>query len=623
MPKKYRRVITPNAAGDDYICSVFIDGREYPYESLGRISSENGDGATRTDSIYDTETGEIISRRTKNIISENNSKAHNYISCCDFAKSKNMPREFVEARGRHIMDICREKSDYLQASAGSTHETRGIIVVDIDCEPPKGVSDRDEIIKRTNETLRKKFEIFKAVGIPYPTSYQIHTTNGHVQLFWALEHEVRIKTLKWTKRPENGIPRNYAYFENLPAWGRFMRVSRFLNVIFGGDPAFTCWQIKNMFLSDPVFAGSFKTVWNSDGVWSDAEPAVPVMYPFAELHGAVMSCIGDPASERFRLLGKILDGFGAGKSAIADAIRGNDIPVGKNVLERYGVKKNRADKSRADINLGRNQFVRMTTFEVVRAYKNAIHMDDARIIVRKRLEDELKKHGRLGGTKNNSAYTENDFERDFSGTYFYATATYKEAGKFSEEQNERSRSQRAAKKNYRMSVMLNILERHPELIANKDKNNRVIKELMAEEGITFKSTRPVYDYKKELGIASNQHVLYKRNYRKADQGYDARIKRYNALVSGYRTVDKEMALPETKRGWEKRIRDIYDSRNDSDFKKRIRGTLNLHTEKPRTNQDTPVDPDNDPFLKCLEELWNNLNQNGHPRMFSHAYPLKT
>lgn len=590
MSKNYKRVIKANDNNDDYVCNVYINDVEYAYENLSHRSIENSDGITKKNQVIDVTTGEVIYETDKNIISTTNSKAHTYVTCCDFAKSKNMPREFVKANGRHIIEICKEKSDYLQASTGSTHEKRGIITVDKDLTLPENIKEKEDVIHWVNSMLEKYFSILNALKLPLPTSYQIHTTNGHFQMFWVLKQEIKIKTLKWSNRFYDCHGRKVAYFDNTPIWEMYMRTLRFLNIIFGGDPAFTGWQIKNMFLDDPIFIDSFKTMWNNNGSWTEQMPSKVVAYNFNKIHNSVMEHIKNPDSSKFKLLSDIMSGFGMSEYELKQLVCGNLLPT-KNILTKYGI--NVVRKPKTDINLGRNQFVRMKTYEVIRAYKNKISMDDARILVKSALTSELKKTGRLKGTKNNGIYSENDFERDFSGTFFHATETYHGKCPYTEEQLERSRQQRISKKTHKMICMLNILEKYPKLTANITKNNRQVLILLKKQGVEIKTTKSIYDYKKELGITTTQQKLYKKNYKFIDKKYDNCIKRYNELIGAYKTINLDMIEKECLEKWEKRLNNVYDKSNDMQFKQKQRTTLKYHTLKARQKEPVEIKFDND------------------------------
>lgn len=578
MASKYKYETVLNEAHDDYECLVHVNGKSYKFENINAISSTSPDGLFKTTTAFDTETGEIVYESTKNPISEQNSKAHTYMCSCDFAKSKKIPRIKVKANGKHIVELCKENSEYLQASTGSSHDKRGIVTVDIDTILPNGMNDPKIILEHVTHKLDERLELLRLLNIPLPSAYQVNLKNGHLQMQWFLVKEITIKTLNYTYVPvgNTNTHRKSFYLENLPKWKDYMRATRFLNILFDGDPAFTGWQIKNMFLSDPVFTKSFKTFWNVNGEFVEEQPKRVAATTFKRLYSNIYEYIESTEAPKYKLLRDIAEASGV-STFMLEHLANGAVTITDSILLQNGLQHRNNDV--VSLHFGRNQFTRMKTFEVIRTYRNHINMDDCRKLVKKMLVAAMKRNGVLSGTKNTGPYTEREFERDFRSAYTYAVATYKSLSAYTPEQRERAVSQIKAKKNNRLCMMLVFLEHHSELIPDTAKNAEKLMKLYSEQGITIKSRSTISTYKKNLGITKSQRKLSPKNYKFADEGYNQRAKRVNDLLSAYATIDREMLDKKKLFGWKKRIRDIYSSKMNSEFLKRKRNSSKIHKIK--------------------------------------------
>ena len=578
MASRYRYEPVLNEAHDDYECLVHINGKSYKFENISTISTTNADGTMKTTTAIDVETGEVIYESTRNPISEQNSKAHTYMCSCDFAKSKKIPRVKVKSDGKHIVELCRDNSEYLQASSGSSHDKRGIVTVDIDTVLPNDMNDPEIILKHVTHKLYERLDLLKMLGIPMPSAYQVNLKNGHLQMQWFLAQEITIKTLNYSYVPvgSTNTHRKSFYLENLPKWKEYMRATRFLNIMFDGDPAFTGWQIKNMFLSDPVFTKSFKTFWNVNGEFVEEQPRRVAATTFKKLYKHIYEYIESTETKKYRLLHDLAEASGI-STFMLEHLANGAVTITESILSQNGIKQ--SSHENIALCLGRNQFTRMKTFEVIRTFRNHISMDDCRKIVKKMLVAAMKQNGVLYGTKNTGPYTEKEFERDFRSAYLYGIATYKSISMYTAEQRERAASQIKAKKNYRLCMMLVFLESHSELIPDTAKNAEKLIKLYEEQGIIIKSRSTISTYKKNLGITKSQRKLSPKNYKYADEGYNQRARRVNDLVSAYATVDKEMLDPKKLAGWKKRIKDIYSKKMNSEFLKRKRTSSKIHKVK--------------------------------------------
>lgn len=577
MSKDFYYNIIPNESQDDYVCKVNIHGSEYDYENI-EYSNTIID-SQKTKRIINNETGELLLEKTSNCISDHNSMIHQYLNTSDVAKSKNMPRQKVEANGQHIIDICKQCSDFLQVSTGSSHDKRGIIVADIDLKCPDNVKTHRQKKEFANKYLLKKIELLSALGFPMPTSYQIHLTNGHVQVFWVLEKEIIIKKIACKEVFDNGRKRLGYYLDNTDVWEQYMKVLRCMNILYGGDAAFTGWQIKNMFLTDKIFKRSFQTIWNDNGTWSETEPQKIKKHKFQSMLDIVNDYVSDPKGEKFKIISDLMEGFGTPKKVFREIVC-NEFMMTENEKARFGLdpKTITTKKStQADLNYGRNQFVRMKVFEVVRAYKNHISSEKCKIIVYELLKSALKKYGVLKGTKNKGAYTKKDFDRDFDSTYKYATLTYDENkchyNKYTPEQRERAECQKRAKKNARLSILLVLLEEHPELIPDTNANSKKLIECFAKYEIDIKSVNTISNYKSQLGISKKQTKLSPKNYKKSDIGYDERMARIQELKSVHSKLDKSKMSDSKNKAWENRLKNLDTTRTDSRYKYRKRYSL--------------------------------------------------
>jgi len=578
MASRYRYEPVLNEAQDDYECLVHINGKSYKFENISTTSMTNADGTMKTTTAIDMETGEVVYESTRNPISEQNSKAHTHMCSCDFAKSKKIPRVKVKSDGKHIVELCKENSEYLQASSGSSHDKRGIVTVDIDTVLPNGMNDPEIILRHVTHKLHERLDLLKSLGIPMPSAYQVNLKNGHLQMQWFLFKEITIKMLNYSYVPvgDTNTHRKSFYLENLPKWKEYMRATRFLNIMFDGDPAFTGWQIKNMFLSDPVFTKSFKTFWNVNGEFVEEQPRRVAATTFKKLHNSIYEYIESTETKKYKLLHDLAEASGI-STFMLEHLANGAVTITDTILSQNGIRKKNTET--VSLHLGRNQFTRMKTFEVIRTFRNHIPIDDCRRIVKRMLVAAMKRNGVLHGTKNTGPYTEREFERDFRSAYLYGVATYKSLSMYTAEQRERAANQIKAKKNHRLCVMLVFLESHSELIPDTAKNAEKLIKLYEEQGIIIKSRSTISAYKKDLGIAKSQRKLSPKNYKHADEGYNQRAKRVNDLVSAYATVDREMLDPDKLAGWKKRIRDIYSKKMNSEFLKRKRASSKIHKVK--------------------------------------------
>lgn len=584
MPRKKHRVIEVNSEKTGYTYFYEYNGVRYAPDSLNEMSYERD--AQRTQTVYDKATGEILDSYSYDVVSAANSRTHLHYSGFDIAKDKTVPREIVPANGKPAIDLCRQYSDYIQVSAGSTHAKRGIVVCDIDLEMP---SSKVDTIDYVQSVMEKHFKNMEILGVSKPTSYQIHLTNGHVQAFWVLENEIFIKRQVTDFRIYAQVERKYYELVEVRANIEYHRLLSFYAYLMGGDQNYTGWQIKNMFISDEIFKDSFKTFWLDGDKYTDVEPQNMVKYAFQDLHKEIYGIISSPdkTDAFYNIIGKPKPT----KEEETDIIC-NKYKLSKTVQKKFNiVKKNK------EINVleGRNQFVRRKTFEFIRIYKNKLEMSRCRELVRAALNDALRKYGRLAGTKNNSPYTEREFERDFTGAYNYGVATYNPYRGYTDEQRRRAWKQAHDKKNVAQMAVLAILEEHPELIPSTRSNNKKIIELIPEynPNVKIKATNTIANYKKELGIKNTQKKLSPKNYKKTDKAYHARILRKHELRNTYIRKDETKITEHKKREWIKRISAIEGTQKVYDiYIKRKRFTSDLTSVEyvidEITNQTFPI-----------------------------------
>lgn len=565
---KIKTHIQKNHAGTGYECLYEFNGVLYPANSIKTFDKLQGNICTR--STYDINTGELLHTSVVDLISRNNSKAYMYKNGFEVAKDKNVPREKKLSNGQHIIDMCKEYSDYLQVSTGSQHDKRGIIAADLDLSIPENESDVKSFVL---DKLTKYFDRMNILGISLPTSYQIHLTNGHVQMFWVLEDEITIKKFKHKLITDLGITRKVYYFENTGLWSAYRRVQHFYAYLTDGDHNFTGWQIKNMFLTDEVFKDSFHTMWLNDDRYTEEEPENIKTYSFTVLHNEIYDIVKNPQKTDIFLN---IIGHGDIVEQEKEHMICDEFMLSKSVQAKFEIHK---EKKNIVISEGRNQFVRMKTYEFVRLYKNNISADRCRRMVKTALNAALKEHGKLPGTKNETPYTETDFERDFSGAYYHAVTTYTSYSGYTDEQRERAKKQLANKKNVAQMALLAVLEEHPELIPSTKPNNEKIAELITEynPNVIIKSYNTISNYKNELGIKNTQKKLSPKNYKKADKAYRERIVRKIELCNTYKEIKDTMYMSkEQKESWEKRMSTISSSKKVFDiYKKRKRLTSSL------------------------------------------------
>lgn len=579
--KDFEYYIHENQTKDDYVCDVVIKGEHFDKTEIE--TSITCFDNVKTRQTINNNTGEILLETQSNTISDNNTKVYSYLHSADFGKSKNVPRTKVYSGNKDIIDLCKEQSEYLQASTGTSHDKRGIITVDLDLKKPTNINTHAKTKKFVESYLQKRFALSKALGIPLPTSYQIHLTNGHVQLFWVLKKEIIIKEKNYNTIKENGKPRNFYYLDKKDLWNDYKKLLKFLSIFYDGDPAFTGWQIKNMFVSDKIYKKDFLTIWNDNGVWSETEPQTLKRYKFERLYEIIYEYISNPDSEKFKLLNRIMPPSNH-KTNFTELIFVEFMLDDPKIQKQLTQKNYKTVKSTcANLKYGRNQFVRMSVYATIRAFNNKISFKYCKIIVEECLSSAIKEYKKLKGTKNNTPYTKEDFNRDFASTYNHARLTYDKnkcnpSGYYSPEQRERAECQKRTKKNARLVTLLAILYENPNLIPYTHKNSIAIIKLFKIHNIIIKSTNTISNYKKQLNINKNQTRLSPKNYKFADYIYKEKNERYAELKKAFSNVNVEDKDNSYLNKWVRRIQNLNTTYADSIFLKDKRFSIKYHTK---------------------------------------------
>ena len=519
---RIRNIIKPNESGTDYVCYVHTKDGVYNKRDI-RTNVSRGNGR-KTTTYVDSSTGEVIYTRSVELVSDANSKFHIYSTCTDFAKSKNVPRIKVKSNGRHVCDINREYCTYLQCSTGATHRTRGIVAVDIDHLP---IDRTNDVVSEVRGLLEKRMGICKPLSIPLPSSYQIHCTNGHVQVFWVLDKEVVINDTRINEvECDDGSKRKMYTFLKNDNWGKYMNIMRFLSILLGGDPQFTGWQIKNMFFTpdakENVFAGEFRTIWRKGDEWVDSIPDEIEKCSFGDLDSVVDVFMSNPDDSLLSGFYDVASEYGIRTDSILMGLKlCSGFRMSKQAKDFYNITDEDIDKScdvkfRADaelVNMGRNQFVRMKTLEVIRRRRNKLTREYCYDVVKKEFAKAIK-DGILKGTfDKDREYTDSDFDRDFDCTFDYGTNNYKNL-MWSDKQRETAAKTNRSKKTRKLALLIEILDRNPSLIRNTARNNRKIIDLFKSEyDIEIKTVNTISSYKRELKLKDSQSRIGKRNYR--------------------------------------------------------------------------------------------------------------
>lgn len=589
---RIRNVIKPNENGTDYVCYVHTKNGVYDKRDVRTSVTRSNERKTTT--YVDSTTGEVIYTRSVELVSDVNSKFHIYSTCTDFAKSKNVPRIKVKSNGRHICDINREYSNYLQCSTGSTHRTRGIVAVDIDHIP---MDETNDIVSAVRGVIEKRIGICEPLSIPLPTSYQVHCTNGHVQVFWVLDEEVVINDVKVNEIPCNdgGKRRMYSFLKN-DSWGKYMNVMRFLSILLGGDPQFTGWQIKNMFFTpdanENVFAGEFKTIWRKGNKWVENVPDEIEKCGFADLDSVVDEFMTNPDDSLFSEFYDVASEYGIRMNSILTGLKlCSGFRMSKQAKEFYSITDDDIEKScdvnfMADaelVNMGRNQFVRMKTLEVIRRKKNKLTREYCYGVVRKEFEKAIR-NGIIRGTFNKDReYTESDFDRDFDCTFDYGTTNYKNL-MWSDEQRETAARTNRAKKTRKLAFLIEILDNNPILIRNTAKNNRKIIDIFKTDyGIEIKTVNTISAYKRELKLKDRQTKIGKRNYRaiakrsRDSETYSESVKNVFSKMSDNGFFYDSAMLD----AWRKRINDICGNNVYAEYRNAYRANWNKEIYKKK------------------------------------------
>lgn len=481
---------------DRYKSLYVINGYEYEYNQIyikRDITKEH-----ITHSLIDRDSGLLLYDKTQTLHNYYKQRYYTYCNTYDVAMDKNVKREKHQSLGKDIIELYKKDTEYLQVSCGSNHEKRGIITIDLDIKHSNTTNE-------VNKILKDKFNLLDKFSIEKPSVYQIHNTNGHVQLHWFLDKEINVVKYKLIydknhkcKNIDRRECKNMKYFKEC---------FNFLNILFEGDSNFTCWQIKNMYITNELYINDFNTFWLLDNsTYSDEiVPINPKRYLFETLHKNVLKHL-DKDGELYE---KLLKELNFTQRENIENLTINNTKTKKTPIDSVKVTVIKG-------NIGRNEFVRKSVYETIREYKNNISIDDCRNIVKDKLNKALCNFSYLSGTKNLTPYSDNDFERDFFGTYQHAISTYRTS--YDNKQRELALKTIKNKKINYICMIYNILLENPNLVKNTTKNSLAIISILKEKyGIEIKSKNTIRSYKETIGIIKNQNSLNSKNNKNVEK----------------------------------------------------------------------------------------------------------
>ena len=513
------------------------------------------------------EDGSVVSKRKKSKRNPSKTKCWLFNHTNNIAKDKDLSRELCLHKYNNIIEYFEDKSEYLQVSAGLDHSVREDVVVDID-DFFEGYDSREtfEKTEMVQKKLKNKFKILKELGLPLPSMFQIHIKNGHTQLHYILEKEIKIYNAYVDSK-------NIFVKEQLPYWNRYRDVLTFIAYLFDGDLMYTGWQIKNPYISDKEYINDFITYWNvKDTYHPIVSSKTPIKtYKFDDLYSIVEDYFVEDMGKYEKLYKVLNERKGVGSDKLFDfACRNINCFNTKNKLfknipqAKRKLLKNKNEKlAKKEYNeywrsLSRNSFTREYTMKLIRDSRNNIGKNECKSRVKNQLNAMLGECGYLNGTVKRDEYSVEEFERDFSGAYQYATTTYDE--NYAVWSNEDRQKSINIKKNKKYSCVIKLLlalVEHPNLINDNTKNNDTLCVLVG-----VKSRRSISNYKRELGI------LPKTNYAKLPEtwkSFFSKLNEYVAFCEG--TINKIEEIkskldPKKAKGLDKKITNLGYNRDD-------------------------------------------------------------
>lgn len=515
-----------------YVDGVYSGDAFYPNSKL--LKKEITINGEQYYAWINKENGSVVSKRKKTKKNSSKTKCWLFNNTSNIAKDKDLSRELCRGNYNNIVDYFEDKSEYLQVSAGLNHSVREDVVVDID-DFFEGYDSREtfEKTEMVQKKLKNKFKILKELGLPLPSMFQIHIKNGHAQLHYILEKEIKIYNAYVDGK-------NVFVKEQLPYWKKYRDVLTFIAYLFDGDLMYTGWQIKNPYISDPEYINDFMTYWNvKDTFHPIVSSKTPVKtYKFDELYSIVEDYFSENADKYEKLYKTLNERKGVGMDSLFDfACKNMNCFNEKNKLFKSIPKEKRkslAERNKTLIDheykgyndeywksLSRNRFTREYTLKLVRDSRNNIEKNECKQRVRNQLNFMLGKFGYLDGTLKRDDYSDIEFERDFNGAYQHATSTYDENyAVWSDEDRKKSIDTKKNKKYSCIIKLLLVLLEHPNLINDNTNNNNTLCSLVG-----VKSRRSISNYKRELGI------MPKTNYNELPDTWKLHFSKLHEYVS--------------------------------------------------------------------------------------------
>jgi hypothetical protein len=422
--------------------------------------------------------------------SERKSNQHYVSFTADVAVNKNTRAiKVVYNKTDGWVGFAKEYHDYLQVCTGVTRCFRNVLVADVDvCD---GIS--------SDEVVNNVLDVCLTIGFVFPSMYQIHLSNNHIQFYWLFTESVAVKRYDRESKTIKSLSNHKKYND--------MRLVLFC--LMNGDRKFTGWRIKNPFC-DTDYAmdekNGFKTIFLTDKGWSDKDPNTYVKYDFKRMYECLMSVYERCGESIGRLyeLGNICGQWSSSDDFVYFLQHRKDKSV--EIDEKTECNESEeSDNAYRDLCLsvsGRNEFVRRYTYRVVRENYNKITKDRCRELVFEKLKDFKKDNPK------SDPYTDEEFGRDFSGAYDNAVANFDEnlcKQKSTERQIQNSIINRKCEKIYNMIKMVNYLQENKFYTRNCLKFNKVVADYL---GMSVETVRK---YKEELCIDGKTCEIKRKN----------------------------------------------------------------------------------------------------------------
>lgn len=524
-------------------------------------------------------------------------------------------------KGESLLDAWRANSTYLSTSTGTTHETRQVIVLDIDDNytmEQDGFAFGTNALSAVKSRVSAKISEIADAGLPLPSSASINAENGHYQLHWYMDKPVRKTSYKYDRRNDqcDELSAGTASGEG------YIIATHLLNIMFGGDIGYTGWRCRNIYCTHLEQYANYK-VCDDGSLERVGRGTEFIRHDTPKLYARIFTVATDGRGDRRvrgnwggndrwdTILGK-WKGYWAEAVALYEAHSGEPKQSDKDAkptesksrnTERKPTELSDLARARSEIygrdfrkiseiystnrveaiygayindHIGRNAYW-IKSPKLVRLLEPDITQEKAYSIIRQaygRLIDAGG--GKLNGTQSSEPFTEKDIRRAFAQGWKYATDCDIHRG-WTDEQRKRSSEVNRIKYELRCLAVIDYL------IRNKIDISEGVSALMVKKlsGIFNKSEKTIRKMLKECSIETSR----KRRYRvcqKATMGA-RQAKSYMRLYSSVKAhLDESNCGKDTAR----RTFESFVMEDDTDFCNR-RNTFLCTVSNAIAQQDSP------------------------------------